>query len=131
MAVLHRLLVIDDDGHFLSCVRRTIRSLDVIVMDTAEKALALLHAGMRFDAIACDMHMPGMSGRTFYDRLRSCAPDLLDRIVFMAGGARQPGDHEFMERHPTLLKPFAMQELAAFVRSRTDALRTVAMSESR
>ena len=71
-----RILVIDDDETTLIVIRKLLEATGVFVdvSLSANDALVRLSES-RYDAILCDMWMPGMSGKDFYDRLRKEFPD--------------------------------------------------------
>jgi nitrogen-specific signal transduction histidine kinase/CheY-like chemotaxis protein len=111
-----RVLVIDDEARFASSVKALLSDEhDVVALTRAVDALARLSAGEAFDAVICDLMMPGMSGPEFYDRLRSLSPALADRIVFVTGGAFSPEAQAFMARTPVtfLEKPVDPESLRA------------------
>jgi DNA-binding NtrC family response regulator len=64
--------------------------------------------GTRFDAILCDLMMPGMSGMDFYEELGKQHPAMRRRVVFMTGGAFLPKIADFTARIPNRVmeKPF-------------------------
>jgi len=98
-----RVLVVDDEPMVGVSLRRRLE-LDGIVavaVTSGEEALALiLGAGVNdaFDAIVCDLHMPGMTGMDVYGRLLSERPNLAKRMIFMTGGAFTTRSREFLER---------------------------------
>ncbi len=116
-----RLLVIDDVavGNTLRLVLE--REHDVRLVRSAEEALTLLAEDSRFDAIVCDLLMPGMTGIDLYEALRRDSSPLAERMVFMTGGAVLPRTQEFLARSqsPVLEKPFDValvrRALARFV----------------
>jgi two-component system cell cycle sensor histidine kinase/response regulator CckA len=109
-----RVLVIDDEA----AVGRSIALLlapdyEVTPVTRAQEALARLAAGERFEAIVCDVMMPEMSGIDFFDQLTRAAPELVDRLVFLTGGAftQQARDFLASASRPQLGKPFSERDL--------------------
>jgi PAS domain S-box-containing protein len=109
-----RVLVIDDEV----AVGRSIALLlapdyEVTPVTRAQEALARLAAGERFEAIVCDVMMPEMSGIDFFDQLTRAAPELVNRLVFLTGGAftQQARDFLASASRPQLGKPFSERDL--------------------
>jgi CheY-like chemotaxis protein len=96
-----RVLVIDDERLITQVVRRTLtQEHDVVALDNAAEALRRLDAGERFDAIVCDLMMPGLTGMDFHARVLRDYPDLADKIVFFTGGAFTPRARDFLRHVP-------------------------------
>jgi two-component system, cell cycle sensor histidine kinase and response regulator CckA len=113
-APLRAILVVDDDARVLRSLQRSLaRRHDVEACEGAAPALALLAAGRRFDAILCDLHMPGITGAEFYHRLRDQFPGLEHTIIFMTGGAFTAEATEFTRvcPNPTIDKPVDLAEV--------------------
>lgn len=111
------LLVIDDEPMIRSLVGRLLSGrYRVTAVDGVRAALAALNQGQKFDAILCDLMMPGESGIDFYGVVRRLYPDLIGRVAFITGGAVTPDTSKFLETaaRPVLNKPFNAQSLAAF-----------------
>jgi CheY-like chemotaxis protein len=68
--------------------------------------------------IICDVMMPRMTGMDIYAELSRALPEILDRIVFITGGAFTPSARAFLDTIPNqrLEKPFEAQNLRALVR---------------
>ncbi|NBD10765.1 ATP-binding protein [Corallococcus silvisoli] len=114
---LRRLLLIDDEPAVGSAVSRLLRNLyDVHVIQDAREALKRLSHGEKFDAILCDLMMPGMSGMDFLVELERLAPELAPRTGLMTGGVN-PQAREFVGRRARELleKPFERDQLCTFV----------------
>ncbi|RKH08642.1 hybrid sensor histidine kinase/response regulator [Corallococcus sp. CA053C] len=114
---LKRLLLIDDEPAVGSAVSRLLRNLyEVHVIQDAREALKRLSHGERFDAILCDLMMPGMSGMDFLVELERLAPELAPRTGLMTGGVN-PQAREFVGRRAKELleKPFERDQLCTFV----------------
>ena len=117
------VLVIDDEPLVARSLARLLRSgHDVTVLESAAVAHRRLAAGDRWDAILCDLMMPGMSGMDLEDRLRSDAPDAVARIVYMTGGAFTERARAFLgEGRPCIEKPVEPAVLRAAVAARVAA----------
>jgi nitrogen-specific signal transduction histidine kinase len=118
-----RVLVVDDEPAVGLTVRRLLASEhDVELRTRAEDALEAIRRGERFDAILCDLMMPGMKGWELHAALEQVAPDQARRMVVLTGGAFTEGAREFLERVPLprIDKPFDL----AILRERLGALLT-------
>jgi len=127
-----RILVVDDE----ISVARTLKALlenehDLTLAHSGAEALAALCAapGVRFDAIMCDLMMPGISGMELFERIRREYPGLERRIVFMTGGVSMVRAREFLATSPNLTfeKPFDFDRLRRTLRELVErAQQTVA-----
>jgi signal transduction histidine kinase/ActR/RegA family two-component response regulator len=82
----------------------------------SRQAIAQAEQG-RYDLVICDLKMPGLDGRHFYQWLARTANPLRDRIIFVTGDTLTARTLEFLERNrlPYLPKPFRIDELKAAV----------------
>ncbi len=112
-----RVLVVDDDAAVGKAIRLALQPLQVTFAQSAVGALARIGAGGKFDAIVCDLHMPGMTGMQFHDEVAAIAPSLAARIVFVTGCATSPQAAAFLQRttNAVVEKPFELQTLRAAV----------------
>jgi PAS domain S-box-containing protein len=113
-----RVLVIDDEPMIRTLVTRVLSGyFQVTSADGVRAALAELNGTQAFDAILCDLMMPGESGMDFFGVVRRLYPDLIGRIAFITGGAVTPDTSKFLETaaRPVLNKPFNAETLTAFV----------------
>ncbi len=113
-----RVLVIDDDSAMRRAIGRYIKKQhDLVVVESALEAVALLERGERFDVILCDMMMPDMDGAEFYERLEATLPDQAARVIFMTGGAFTARTKSFLSpaRRPLIEKPFEAGQLEAAI----------------
>ncbi len=110
-----RLLVLDDDKAVRTVLRRHAerRGWAVEEADCAESALATKNRLAQYDAILCDLRMPGMGGIGFHDRLAHEGSPLLGRTVFATGDLASPEAVSFSQRckRPLIQKPFVFDEL--------------------
>jgi PAS domain S-box-containing protein len=114
-----RVLVVDDEPAVAAAVRRVLAAHhDVAVLGSAGEALTAIGAGGRYDAILCDLMMPGMTGMELHDTLARVAPDQARRIVIITGGAFTRDAREFLDRVslPCCEKPFDADRLRELVR---------------
>lgn len=115
-----RVLVVDDEpmiGRYLSAVMAA--DHDVTSCTSASEAIERLRAGERFDAILCDLMMPGLTGMDVHAALKNLAPDQAERMIFMTGGAFTAESSQFLESIPNahLDKPFNMARVRELSRT--------------
>jgi two-component system, cell cycle sensor histidine kinase and response regulator CckA len=125
-----RVLIVDDEiavGRTLSLVLGS--EHDVTVVTSGEEALALLNqsGGEVFDAVLCDLVMPGMTGLELFQTLQSKVPDLASRVIFMTGGmaTRQPAEVLSIP-NPLFEKPFDLDQIRTTLRDVVVARRALA-----
>ncbi|MDO8607621.1 MAG: response regulator [Phaeospirillum sp.] len=87
-----RILVIDDDHHLLSALRRQLSdTFDVTTAQGGAEALEAIQAATvaqtPFALALCDMRMPGMDGIETLKRIRDLAPDTVR--IMLTGNADQ------------------------------------------
>jgi len=107
-----QVLVIDDEPPVGRALARIIRSRhQVTVVVSGEEALAALHSGKSFDAVFCDLMMPGLSGMDVYERIHASSPDLSRRFIFITGGCYTTRASQFLAQVPNrqIEKPFDVQ----------------------
>jgi CheY-like chemotaxis protein len=104
-------LLVDDDPE----VRRALGRLlalrhDVQVAAGALEALDLVAAGPAFEAVICDVLMPGMNGVEFLNLIQ---PDLARRLVFLTGGGIVGDLAERLAEtgRPMLAKPVTLDDI--------------------
>ncbi|MGK0204267.1 MAG: signal transduction histidine kinase/ActR/RegA family two-component response regulator, partial [Planctomycetota bacterium] len=120
-----RLLIIDDESLVRATIRRhaEISGWHVDDVESAEDGLSRLMAGTTpYDAIVCDMRMPGMSGAEFHDELEKRDSQLLDHTLFVTGDLASNDAVEFTRRcrSSVLVKPFMPSELMERLNSLRD-----------
>ena len=113
-----RVLIVDDEPSLRRTLERALRGFgcDVISAADAQVAYELLH-GTDVDLVLLDLHLPQMSGDTFFLALTRRWPRLVDRIVLMTGDTYAEKAHwpEDLQRCPLLLKPFTLEMLRTTV----------------
>ncbi len=109
-----RLLFVDDEPSLRSGMSAygRLRRVHVVTAEDGASALAATRIG-DFDAVVCDLRMPGMDGATFWETLRLEKPLLAARTVFITGDVVSPGSRAFLDRirQPVLNKPFDFDQL--------------------
>ena len=112
-AGVRRVLVVDDDADVARLLAEMLAGHDVTVCNDGVDALELLHTGSTFDAVVCDVVMPGLGGMQLHEELSRRWPDLAERIVFVSGGAITDETARFLAAttNPVLRKPCTVSEL--------------------
>jgi signal transduction histidine kinase len=113
-----RVLVVDDEPAMVRAIGRCLSAHhDVCALTNGKEAVARLAAGERFDVILSDLMMPEMTGMQFYEQVSCVAPELVDRMIFMTGGAFTPSAREFLQRvpNPRIDKPIEYANLLAII----------------
>ena len=91
-----RVLVVDDEGAVLSTLRRMLADdANVRLADSVTAALVAL-ARESFDAVICDLMMPGSGGREVYRAAVAQDESYEGRFIFITGGAFRDEDVEFL-----------------------------------
>lgn len=110
-----RVLIVDDEAAIARILHRVLKKhFEVVVRHDGRAALELIESGERFDAILCDMLMPGLSGMDFFDWLTEHTPDQARRLLFTTGGAFSDRARSYQDKMPDrfIHKPFNVRELA-------------------
>jgi CheY-like chemotaxis protein/anti-sigma regulatory factor (Ser/Thr protein kinase) len=113
-----RLLLVDDERAVAESLRHALEdTFEVQTAGSARDARAMLDAGRTFDAVLCDLTMPGESGADFFEYTRAHHPDLAKRFVFMSGGVFNPNILTFLERSGCVHvdKPFSLDHVRALL----------------
>ncbi|MDI1446259.1 ATP-binding protein [Polyangium sp. 6x1] len=113
------VLVVDDEPALLSAIVRQLeRNHDVDGRTSWKGALEAL-ADKRYDAVLCDVMMPGVSGFDIHRSLCERMPESNERIVYMTGGAFTQEARSFLAQAPNrcLEKPFSPADLEEILRA--------------
>ena len=109
-----RVLIVDDEAALRRTLERVLRGMGYEVVTAADAQLAyeVLHE-TDVDLVLLDLHMPQMSGDTFFVALVRRWPRLADRVVLMTGDTFAEMEHWPHELRvcPLLLKPFTLEML--------------------
>jgi CheY-like chemotaxis protein len=112
-----RVLIVDDDKTMGATIGRLLKPLEATFAQSAVGALARIQAGARFNAVVCDLSMPGMNGIQFHGEVAKIAPDLAQRMVFVTGSAITADVSAFLKRTKCLWleKPFEWDRLRSSI----------------
>jgi PAS domain S-box-containing protein len=109
-----RVLIVDDERNLAFTLARLLeQNYATRAVTSGIDALELLDGDEEFDAILCDVMMPGMSGIEFHARVSERFPHLASRFVFATGGAVDTDTATFLERADTatLEKPVLVRHV--------------------
>jgi CheY-like chemotaxis protein len=121
-----RVLLVDDEPGIGLAITRMFRSEYAIeVRTTGKEGLEAIENGGSFDAILCDLMLPGLTGVDLYTATVMKHPELASRFVFISGGSFAAGTLEFFNRvrNPVLRKPMSPTELREVLRQVVSAAR--------
>jgi signal transduction histidine kinase/CheY-like chemotaxis protein len=113
-----RVLIVDDEEEVAGVLRDLLEDVRVevrVVTDGETAWRALTTEGLTFDAVTLDLRMPGLSGRTLYERLEKRAPAVAATVIFATGDTVDSETQLFLRRstRPVLTKPFTRESLLA------------------
>lgn len=119
------MLVVDDEPGICKALVRTLRSHEVVTMPSAQDAMDLLARDTAFDAILCDLMMPGLSGMDLHRWLVDSHPAMSVRLCFMTGGAFTPAARDYLAHVDVVVidKPFDARRVVQIVNERVVAAR--------
>jgi CheY-like chemotaxis protein len=106
------ILVIDDETSIREVLARVLEAHTVQLVDSGRSAIATL-ADATFDLILCDLMMPDQTGMDVHAWVAEHRPELLDRMVFLSGGAFTDAAARFLA-NPALRrisKPFVPDDV--------------------
>ncbi len=114
-----RVLLIDDNVLVLRSLARVLRA--TYVVETAESGASALEmlSKSTFDAIICDVMMPGMSGVEVLREILVRHPKLEQVFAFLTAGSCSPECADFLASvsTPVLLKPVSIRNLESTIRA--------------
>jgi signal transduction histidine kinase len=116
-----RVLIVDDEPQLAHVVELLLQpDHDTSIATNSADALELLTAdstGRRFDAILCDLHMPGTSGMDLHEKLMAIRPDAAARMIFMTGGTFTARSRDFVGtvKNPCIDKPIDVKKVRSII----------------
>jgi signal transduction histidine kinase/FixJ family two-component response regulator len=89
----------------------------------SHEGLARLGSGSGYDLVICDLRMPRLDGRAFYESLVKTEHPARSRVLFITGDTITRSTQEFLESTgmPHLAKPFLVEEVKIAVRGMLEA----------
>lgn len=115
-----RVLLAEDEVAVRQAVRRFLEREGWEVSEAADGrdalACALPQGGScAYDALVCDLGLPGVSGMAIYERIVAEAPALAERVILVSGDLVSPEVRDFLGRTgaPVLEKPYELEALVA------------------
>jgi two-component system, cell cycle sensor histidine kinase and response regulator CckA len=108
-----RVMVVDDQVVMLRLLARALSQYDLAQFSDPGEALATIRKGERFDAIVCDVYMPGMTGPVFQEQLRKIDPVQARQMLFLTGALLGAEMAEFLQFNlgRVLHKPIDLEAL--------------------
>lgn len=121
-----KVLVVDDEPTVRMLITDILEDLGYTAIEVGDSAagLKVLQSDVRIDLLVTDVGLPGgMNGRQMADAGRASRPDL--RVLFITGYAENAllGNGHLAPGMAVLTKPFAMETMAARIRSMIEASR--------
>ncbi len=112
------VLVLEDEQRIAKLIEDVLRAegCRVTSCGTAEEVLATLERD-RFDALVCDLKMPGKGGRWLFEHISQTDHRLARHTLFLTGDTVSKSTVAFLRssRQPALGKPFHVRELQTAV----------------
>jgi signal transduction histidine kinase len=107
------VVVVDDEPMIRQSIVRVLSKHLVTCFGSGREALEYLTTHPKPDLVICDITMPGMSGPELFSHLFAVSPDLVDRMVFVTGGAFSSQTEQFLKRSDIrcLFKPVPSEVL--------------------
>lgn len=118
---IRHILIIDDEIEIAELLADMVRKLgfNTTIVTSGDEAKSRLrnHAGT-FDAILCDIRMPGGDGPSFFDWLQENQSAATQRIGFVTGDTLGPAAGRFLARTgcPVIEKPFVPDDIQRILR---------------
>lgn len=113
------VLIIDDDSSVRDLFSRALQRAGYMVWAVDNGLAALAELQQRtYQVIVCDVGMPYLEGRRFYDELKEAYPEQAARVIFVTGLLDDPNVRMYLEhsRRPFMGKPVSVAKLVAAVR---------------
>jgi signal transduction histidine kinase len=120
---LRRMLIIDDESMLLRVLaRRLSNQYEVRTASDGIEAKEILESGFVPHAILCDIVMPRMDGREFYEWLGTFDQRLQGRVILMTGGTLSADRADFIrdESRTVLSKPLSFESIEQSIEALED-----------
>ncbi len=112
-----RFLIVDDEEHIREILKATLEPLAISIHDagSAEEALHLLREE-NLDIVICDIHMPGMNGLEFLNKVKTEQPAIKFLMITAHGSMETAVQAMRFGASDFLTKPFENQEIRNIAR---------------
>ncbi len=117
--IRRRILLIDDERQLVDAYAMLLeKDYEVLTACTGQDALERLQEPGIFDAVICDLIMPDLDGMGIHAWLEVNRPELVDRLIWMTGGAVGQQAKDFLEESPNLVlkKPVDIHHLRGLLK---------------
>ena len=113
-----RVLIVDDEPDIRELLADILETsgLEIELAAGGQEALDLIES-RHYDAIVCDLRMPGLDGPGLYDEVARRVPEIRDRFIFATGDLLSQAADDFLARagRPCLTKPFLPTQVRRIV----------------
>ena len=117
-----RVLVIDDEKYIVDLLYEYLSPIgyDVETATNGDEAKIKIVAH-KFDAIICDIKMPGVSGMELYEYVTERHPDMANRVIFITGDSMATETSKFLKTFTVkyIRKPFNLSEIYETIKNIT------------
>jgi DNA-binding response OmpR family regulator len=113
------VLIVDDDVSVRESEKRILERAGFDVETAGNGLAAFAELQQRsFSAMVCDIRMPFLDGKSFYEQVEEFFPDIANRTVFVTGFSSEDDTRQFLESsgQPFLEKPVELVDLVNAVR---------------
>jgi CheY-like chemotaxis protein len=115
-----RALVVDDEETVGQIMCHVLQQMGYQVDHVLDGQQALdVARGQHYNAVVCDLLMPGVNGMALFETWLVEDPDLARKVIFVTGDSLGTDTSEFVTRSgcPCIYKPFRLAQLAELVES--------------
>jgi signal transduction histidine kinase/CheY-like chemotaxis protein len=115
------ILLVEDEAALAAAVMDALVDAGYTVEHAGDGEQALAKVRARpFDLVICDLKMPRLDGRAFFQMLSKETPAMVERIMFITGDVAGTEAEKFLEESGCrwLAKPFRLAELLKAVKER-------------
>jgi len=117
-----KILVVDDETFITRVIHRILSPrYDVRLANSGLEAQEIIESSPDLDLILSDLQMPVTTGMDLHDWVAREHPELIEKMIFMSGGAFSRRAEEFLNgrEHLCLTKPLDRAQLLKVAKSRT------------
>lgn len=115
---IRNILLVDDDAALAESLRNLLEAHNFVVTVARNGTEGIKEVmALDFDAVVCDMMMPGMAGDMFFLAVQRTKPALCRRFVFITGHGDEPKVDAFIRSVGGLVlhKPVRIDDLVRMI----------------